>query len=270
MADARLPGIIEHLRSAVAHRDAPGVSDGQLLERFARDHDEAAFELLVWRHARMVLGTCRRLLRHAQEAEDAFQACFLALARRAGSIARGDSVGGWLHKVALRIALAARGREAKRAAGEHALADRDHRPGPADPASEAEQREARLALDEEVGRLPDKFRAPFVLCCLEGRSNADAARELGCPLGTVESRLARARRRLCAGLSRRGVAPTAALLAGLSAVGQAPAALIASTARAATLTSAGHAAAAGIVSTNVVALTEGVLRAMLITKLKAA
>src|SRR5262245_1297288 len=270
MADARLPGIIEHLRSAVAHRDAPGVSDGQLLERFARDHDEAAFELLVWRHARMVLGTCRRLLRHAQEAEDAFQACFLALARRAGSIARGDSVGGWLHKVALRIALAARGREAKRAAGEHALADRDHRPGPADPAREAEQREVRLALDEEVGRLPDKFREPFVLCCLEGRSNAEAARELGCPLGTVESRLARARLRLREGLSRRGLSLSPGLLAALPGGGHVSASLVARTATAATLPTASQAAAVGLISTNVATLTEEVLRAMLMTKLKAA
>src|SRR5262245_57254965 len=178
MAHAGLPGIIEHLRLAVGTRDAPGVSDAQLLRRFAELRDEAAFELLVWRHARMVLGTCRRLLRDAHEAEDAFQACFLALARRADSIRRGESVGGWLHRVALRLALAARARQAKRAAGLQALADRAP-PGPADPAWEAEQREARLALDDEVGRLPDKFRVPFVLCCLEGRSNADAARELG-------------------------------------------------------------------------------------------
>src|ERR1700731_1840457 len=118
MADERLPGIIAHLRCAVANRDTPGGSDAQLLQRFAEQHDEAAFELLVWRHARMVLGTCRRLLRDAHEAEDAFQACFLALARQAGSISRRESVGGWLHKIALRLAVAARARQAKRAAHE--------------------------------------------------------------------------------------------------------------------------------------------------------
>jgi RNA polymerase sigma factor (sigma-70 family) len=270
MADARLPDIIAHLRAVVADRDAPGVSDGQLLGRFAQQHDEAAFELLVWRHAKMVLGTCRRLLRDAHEAEDAFQACFLALARRAGSISRRESVGGWLHKVALRLALAARARQTRRTAHEQALASRLPERVPAAPAWEVEQREARLVLDDEIGRLPDKFRVPFVLCCLEGRSNAEVARELGCPLGTLASRLARARQRLCQGLARRGVTLSAALLAALLSEGCVSASVVASTARAATLTTASQAAAVGLISTNVASLTEGVLRAMLMTKLKVA
>lgn len=268
MADTRLPGIIEHLRSAVATRDSPGVADAQLLERFAVERDEAAFELLVWRHSKMVLGTCRRVLRDAHEAEDAFQACFLVLARRAGSIGRRESVAGWLHKVALRLALAARAGRAKREAREQSLAGRAPGVGPADPALEAEQQEARLVIDDEVGRLPDKFRVPFVLCCLEGRSSAEVARELGCPLGTVDSRLARARERLCERLSRRGVALSAGLFAALLAGGSAPGTLVASTAKAA-LASAPQALAAGLISTNVAALTEGVLRAMWMTKLKA-
>src|SRR3954471_24924676 len=105
MPGPQLHGVIRHLSLAVTARQSAGVTDAQLLERFRGRHDEAAFELLVWRHGKMVLGTCRRLLRDAHDAEDAFQACFLALARRAGSIGRRGSVGGWLHKVAYRLAL---------------------------------------------------------------------------------------------------------------------------------------------------------------------
>src|SRR5438309_8805179 len=121
MATPRLPDVIQHLRQAVATRGSPAVDDAHLLERFLTQHDEAAFELLVWRHGKMVFGTCRRLLRDAHEAEDAFQACFLALARRAGSIGRRESVGGWLHKVAYRLALGAKVRRAKRDAREQPL-----------------------------------------------------------------------------------------------------------------------------------------------------
>ena len=110
MASTRLQGVIRHIGLTVAARGAAGVPDAQLLERFVGRRDEAAFELLVWRHGKMVFGTCRRLLRDAHEAEDAFQACFLALARRAGSIGRGASVGGWLHKVAFRLALGVKAR----------------------------------------------------------------------------------------------------------------------------------------------------------------
>lgn len=269
MPPPRLPGILEYLRLAVGHRDARGVTDGQLLERFADQRDEAAFELLVWRHAKMVLGTCRQLLHNAHDAEDAFQACFLALAQRAGSISRRESVGGWLHKVALRLALTARGRQAKRTAQEQTLPHcLPTRVGP-DPAQEAEQSEMRRALEVEVGRLPDKFRVPFVLCYLEGRSYAEAARELGCPLGTVESRLARARQRLSERLAQRGVVVSAGMFATLTAKGSVSASLIASTALAATLRSVSQAAASGLITTHVALLTEGVLRTMWMTKLTA-
>src|SRR6516225_1625140 len=113
MADGQIQGVIQHLRLTLAAHGSDGVPDAQLLERFTGQRDEAAFELLVWRHGKMVLGTCRRLLRDAHEAEDAFQACFLALARRAGTISRRESVGGWLHKVAYRLALGARFRQAR-------------------------------------------------------------------------------------------------------------------------------------------------------------
>src|SRR5437588_10959103 len=118
MPAAQLRGVIRHLGLAVAARGSDGVPDAELLNRFLSRRDEAAFELLVWRHGKMVLGTCRRLLRDAHEAEDAFQACFLALARRAGSVGRRGSVGGWLHRVAFRLALGAKARRATRDARE--------------------------------------------------------------------------------------------------------------------------------------------------------
>src|SRR5258707_706692 len=121
MAAASLQSVIQHIRLAVSAGSAPGVSDAELLERFVGGRDEAAFELLVWRPGKMVLGPCRRLLRDVHEAEDAFQACFLALARRARSIGRHESVGGWLHKDAYRLALAARAQRAKRELREQAL-----------------------------------------------------------------------------------------------------------------------------------------------------
>src|SRR5439155_9128956 len=123
-----------------------GVPDAQLVQRFVRQRDEAAFELLVWRHGKMVLGTCRRLLRDAHDAEDAFQACFLALARRAGSVGRRGSVGGWLHKVAFRLALVAKARRAKRDAREQPLADLSPAAATPDPAADAAWREVRRVL----------------------------------------------------------------------------------------------------------------------------
>lgn len=274
MANGQLQGVIQHLRLRLAAHGSDGVPDAQLLERFTGQQDEAAFELLVWRHGKMVLGTCRRLLRDAHEAEDAFQACFLALARRAGSIGRRESVGGWLYKVAYRLALGAKARRTKRDAREQSRGDLAAVAGAPDPAAEAARREIGRVLDDEVNRLPDRYRVPFVLCHFEGRSNAEVARELGCPLGTVESRLTRARQRLRTGLSRRGVTLSAGLLATLAgqdaALASVPAALAAFTAKAATLVAAGQVEAARMVSTNVAALTEGVLRAMFITKLKTA
>src|SRR5689334_22251785 len=156
MATPRLQGVIRHIGLTVAARGAAGVPAAQLLERFVGRRDEAAFELLVWRHGKMVFGTCRRLLRDAHEAEDAFQACFLALARRAGSIGRGASVGGWLHKVAFRLALGVKARRAKRQVRELPLDDWTPAASSPDPAAEAAWREVRRVLDEEVNRLPER------------------------------------------------------------------------------------------------------------------
>jgi RNA polymerase sigma factor (sigma-70 family) len=242
--------------------DADGqASDERLLERFAAAGDEAAFELLVWRHGAMVLGVCRRVLGDAHAAEDAFQATFLALARRARAVRRGAAVAGWLHRVARRVAARARHTAARRAWHERrAIAiSSESAAGPAD--------DLRAVLDEELDRLPARLRLPVVLCYLEGRSTAEAARRLGCPRGTVLSRLAAARTKLRARLTRRGLAPAAGGLAALAGSADAPAALVATTARVALAFAAGRTGVAGP-APQVIALTEGVLRAMIVSKLK--
>jgi RNA polymerase sigma factor (sigma-70 family) len=170
--------------------------DAQLLDRFVERRDEVAFELLVWRHGPMVLGVCRRILQNPHDAEDAFQASFFTLARKADSIARRDSVGAWLYRVAYRIALRARARRARLAQREQPLGDLPVAEVGCEPADLLAWRELRPVLDAEISRLPEKYRAAFVLCYLEGKTNEQAAEQLGCPKGTVLSRLSRARERL--------------------------------------------------------------------------
>jgi RNA polymerase sigma factor (sigma-70 family) len=159
MSSAQLRTLLRHLHRTTAV-PAEGVSDAELLERFVTRRDECAFELLVWRHGAMVLGTCRRILRHHHDAEDAFQATFLLLARKARSVRRGAALAGWLHRVARRVALRARG-QAGRAA--QPLGE-----GPAAPEAEsaAVWADLRPVLDEEVGRLPEKYRLAVQLCYL--------------------------------------------------------------------------------------------------------
>jgi RNA polymerase sigma factor (sigma-70 family) len=244
-----------------------GLLDAQLLERWLALRDEAAFEVLVWRHGPVVLGACRRLLSNPADVEDAFQATFLVLVRKAGSIGRRDSVAGWLYRVAYRVALRAKARSTKRAARELAAAEEPAAP----PADDAAWRDLRPVLDEEVNGLPDKYRAAFVLCYLQGRSNAEAAREIGCPVGTVLSRLAWARQRLRGRLTRRGVTLAAGTLAVLPRVAEAaPPEFVEATVQAGLAYSAGPAVAAGTVSAEVAALTEGVVRSMFVTNLKLA
>ncbi|MBX9623687.1 MAG: sigma-70 family RNA polymerase sigma factor [Gemmataceae bacterium] len=195
MPGAWLSQLVRTLR-----RDPPadGSSDAELLARFARDRDEAAFELLVWRHGGMVLSACRRALGHEHDAEDAFQATFLVLARKAGSVGRGAALPAWLHRVAVRISA----RAAKRRRGAAPLVGEVAAPAAADPVAGAE---VAALLDAEIDRLPDRLRRAVVLCYLEGLTAAEAGVRLGCPTGTVESRLAAARRALRVRLARRGV-----------------------------------------------------------------
>jgi RNA polymerase sigma factor (sigma-70 family) len=263
MAPTRLPHLLRQLHQLLDGRRADGPADAELLRRFAEGRDEAAFEVLVWRHGPMVHHLCRRLLRRAADADDAFQATFLILVRKARSIARGASLAGWLYRVAYRVALEARAREARRGAAAYEDDFADPRS-----ADDAERRELRRAVAEEVDRLPEKYRLPVVLCYLSGQTTEEAARRLGCPRGTVLSRLAAARRRLHGRLTRRGLAPTAGAVVaalGRKATARVPAALVAATVRAALwLTTGGSAGVSG----SVLSLMEGALKAMLVKKLK--
>jgi RNA polymerase sigma factor (sigma-70 family) len=236
-----------------------GETDADLLCRFLGQRDEAAFTALVLRHGPMVYGVCQRVLRNAHDAEDAFQATFLVLARGARSLAKRDSLASWLHGVAYRTALKARAGLAKRREKERqVLAVPEEELTPA-----VVWTDLRPVLDEEVQRLPEKYRVPFILCYLEGKTNEEAARLVNCPKGTVLSRLATARQRLRTRLARRGIALSAGLLAAALSEGAAsavmPPLLIAPTVKA---------AAGGLVSANVLALAKGTVRAMLLSKLK--
>jgi RNA polymerase sigma factor (sigma-70 family) len=248
--------------------ETENLTDAQLLQRFIIRRDEAAFEALMRRHGPMVLGTCRRLLRQGADAEDAFQATFLVLAHKGASIGKRDSVASWLYGVAYRTALKAQAEAARRRAYEGPLTDAAVAPTVRDLAWE----ELRAVLDEEVNRLPQRYRAPVVLCYFEDKTYAEAACALGLAAGTVASRLARARDLLRRRLVRRGFSLSAGLLAtlvsqeGLAAA--VPTALLTSGLKGAGLVAAGQPLAGAIVSAQVVTLMKGVLKTMLLTKLK--
>ncbi|HEV3165054.1 MAG TPA: RNA polymerase sigma factor [Isosphaeraceae bacterium] len=249
-----------------------GLTDGQLLERFLTQRDETAelaFAVLVERHGPMVLRVCRRVLTRPHDVEDAFQAAFLVLVRRASLIRKHESVGSWLHGVAYRVATCARAASVRRRLHEQRRAEMA-----ALDVGMPEEPDVGPALHEEVGRLPERFRAPVVLCDLEGLTYEEAARQLGWPLGTIKSRLARGRQRLRERLVRRGLAPSAGVLSASLAAECASAAvprnLLDATVRAAMRYAAGKAATAGTVSASVASLTEGVLKTMFLTKLKTA
>jgi RNA polymerase sigma factor (sigma-70 family) len=232
---------------------APGPhapTDAQLLQRFAADRDQAAFALLVERHGPLVLGVCRRVLGGVQDAEDAFQATFLVLARRAGSIRDPGLLGNWLYGVASRVARKARAALQKRQRHEKQVTLLPSLQAPlatADP-------DLGPVLDEELGRLPHKYRAALVLCYLEGKTNEEAARLLHWPAGTVKGRLARARELLRGRLRRRGLQATALLLA---------ACLVQARARAAAVPEAlAHATARGGASPAALRLAEAALHSL--------
>ena len=267
MSGGQLGPLIGFIRRIVA---AGGdATDGQLLERFVARGEEPAFAALMQRHGPMVFDVCRRVLNDAHEAEDAFQATFLVLVRKAGSIGRPELLGHWLYGVAYRTALKARAGAARRRAHERQVIDMPAR----ESVHDVVWRDLRPVLDAEVNRLPARYRAPFVLCCLEGRTKEEAACQLGLPEGTVSSRLARARERLRTRLARRGIGLSAGLLGSVLAdklTAAVPAALAHATVKAAVLVAAGEAAIGGVVSAQVAALTKGVLQAMFLTKLKIA
>jgi RNA polymerase sigma factor (sigma-70 family) len=239
-------------------------ADPQLLDRFLHGGDECAFAALLRRHGPMVLGVCRRVLGHFHDAEDAFQATFLVLARKAASVVKRESVSCWLHGVAYHTALRAGAAIGRRRARERQV---DEMPHPE--VAPAEAQDWRPLLDRELSRLPEKYRAAVVLCDLQGRSRREAARLLNVPEGTLSSRLAAARQMLAKRLAGCGLALSGGALAAALSQGAAsarvPAALVSSTARAAVLVAAGQLAA---VSAPAVVLMKGVMKAMLLKKLR--
>lgn len=266
MALSSVMGVLRRL-SRLAPLEA--TDDGLLLTAFIERREPEAFESLVQRHGPMVLGVCQRILGHAQDAEDAFQAVFLVLARKAESVRPREMVGNWLYGVAYRTSLQARASATRRRSREMHV---DSFPEPSVTPRDAWQ-DLQPVLDEELNRLPDHYRSAVVLCELEGRPRADAARLLGIPEGTLSSRLAAARKLLADRLTRRGLALPAAGLATLmstNAVSAVPAPLIGSVVQAAFASSLPHAASAGFVSANAVTLANGVMKSMFLSKLKIA
>jgi RNA polymerase sigma factor (sigma-70 family) len=241
--------------------------DEDLLEQFVAQRDEAAFAALLRRHGPLVWGVCQRLLAHRQDAEDAFQTTFLVLARKAAAIGRRQLLANWLFGVAHRAALNVRGRQSRRAQQEQSRSDLSDVPAP----RQIPWDDGRAVLDEELARLPEKYRLPLLLCGLEGMTHAEAGKSLGWPTGTVAGRLSRGRALLRARLRRRGVtAPAAALAAALApdtASAAVPPLLVATSVRsAAALVTAGPSTAAGV-SPAVAALLREVLRNMFLSRL---
>lgn len=257
--------VLRRLRRAVSPADVTQRTDAQLLADYASGHAEA-FEVLVRRHARMVLGVCRRALGNDHDAEDAFQATFLILARKAGAVGWQDSVSPWLHGVAIRTARNARVAAERRRRREEVVATMTRDAITTTPKTS----ELGPILDEEMDRLPAKYRQSLVLCYLEGHTNEEAARQMQCPAGTLKVHLMRARDLLRSRLAGRGVPMSAVALAALleaqASAAEVPDTLLGTTLNAAERFAAGSAASA----TSATAIAEGVLREMFLTKVKTA
>jgi RNA polymerase sigma factor (sigma-70 family) len=269
MANGQNGNVVRLVHTVFTAGTVAGLSDGQLLAQFAArsgDAAELAFSALVERHGPMVLRVCRGILRDEHDAQDAFQATFLVLARKAGSLWARDSLGPWLYGVAFRTASCARSAEIVRREHEQRAAELMTRVVVA----EEDWDDRGRVLHEEVSRLPERYRRPILLCYFEGLTHDQAASQLNWPVGTVRSRLFRARERLRTRLTRRGIAPDAAYLHALSfRLGSLPANLINPTVKAAMLPAVRKAVGAGLVSASAAAMMEGVLRTMFVSKLNA-
>lgn len=250
-----------------------GETDGRLLARFVSERDEAAFEELVQRHGAMVYGVCRRVLGNLQDAEDAFQAAFMVLAQNAGKLRKTESPAGWLHGIALRVALNAKRRAARRRERERQVVEMAEMS-----MTEAEQekawRDTEGVLDEELSRMPEKLRAPLLLCYFENKTNEEAARELGWSDGELRGRLAKGREVLRGRLSRKGIVLGAAALFALisqkASAASVPPVCVASTVKAAAALAAGKALASGVLSAGAAALAAEAMKALLWAKIKIA
>jgi RNA polymerase sigma-70 factor (ECF subfamily) len=265
MATPGIDAVFRHLRRVAGPSDE--AADEQLLEAFVTRRDEPAFGALMHRHGGMVLGVCRRILGNQDDAEDAFQATFLVLVRRAASIQPRNRVAAWLHGVAERTAFYARRARAKyRVREQHVLnfpEPETERPSP--------HHDLRPLLDAWLSRLPEKYRPPVVLCDLEGKAIKEAARQLAWPQGTLAGRLARGRKLLARRLASEGVALSAGALAAAfapdAAAAGVPAALVHSTIKISMLVPAGPATVAGTVPATVTALLHGVETSMALAKM---
>ncbi len=240
------------------------LSDAQLLDRYLNARDEAAFEALVNLHGPMVLGLCRRMLPDPSDIDDAFQATFLVLVRKAPALRDRGLLANWLYGVAYRVAVRARGNLLRRRERETSLPEIETAAMSVHDPSE----EIPPALDQELNRLPARYRAALVLCYLKGLPHEQAAQELHCPVGTVRSRLARGRDLLKRRLAARGYAPSASLLGAALSAPAVPASLVRATLEAATRFSAGQGVAAATVASAVETLAEGALTTMIGTRFK--
>ena len=252
--------VVRFIRRFHSAQASGAEGDALNLDRFVASGDPDAFAALAFRHGPMVFGVCHRVLRNQHDAEDAFQATLLVLARKAGYVSKRASLASWLYGVAFRTACNASAGIVRRRVHESQAPCSGQPAGP-----DAAWSELRFILDEELNRLPERYRAPLVLCYLEGKTNEEAAAQLGWTKGTVSGRLARARDRLRRRLTRRGLTLSAGMLVGLFGVGTAPAAvpgtLLNATCQAAASCAAGKAALAGPAA----ALAEGVIHAMFVS-----
>jgi RNA polymerase sigma factor (sigma-70 family) len=261
--------LFDCIRQVVSTLELRSETDRELLQRFVSQRDEAAFAVIVRRHGPMVLRGALRALPNAHDSEDVFQATFLVLSQKAHTLRRLESLGSWLYGIAYRLAL-----KTKATAGERRNRERRVVATPvATPLAQITVQEAQCILDEEISRLPQRFREPVALCCLEGFARDEAARQIGCPASVLKSRLEQARKRLRQRLIARGLTLPCGLGAFLLLEGAAgatvPPALIVSTTKAAIAVAAGEAVST-VVTAKVAALTEGVLKTMLLAKFKIA
>jgi RNA polymerase sigma factor (sigma-70 family) len=266
---AQLEGVVRHVRAFGRTEALSEAPDAQLLQRFAAAREEGAFTALLRRHGPMVLGVSRRVLGNAQDAEDVYQAAFLLLARKAAAIRKREAVASWLYGVARRLALKAKAQGAKRQARERRAADMRNTQASAD----ADWPDVQAALEAALEELPEGYRAALVSCYLEGKTHAEAARHLGCPLATLRTRIARGRKLLRERLAGRGLALSGAglfaLLVASSTLPAAPAPLLKATAKAALSFAAGQ-PAAKLCTGRVAELVEEGTQTMLLSKTKLA
>jgi RNA polymerase sigma factor (sigma-70 family) len=270
MSSSALAAGLRHLRRKLALQQPSDDSDEKLLDAFTNRHDEAAFAALMQRHGPMVFHVCLRVLGHEQDAEDAFQATFLVLARHPAALRNKTSLASFLHGTAYRTAMKAKQAAARRRKHEDSRGSMSQHRSPTDPTDELSWREVRELLDEEIARLQETYQSVFILCYLENKTQAEAGLRLGLKERTVSNRLAAARKRLAQRLSRRGVELSAVLVVSTLVAQPAsalPAGLMATTIQAAMATAAGK-GLAGVVSASVVELIQGVSAAMVVSKSK--